>query len=70
MIVGQDVDGRLIKVEVATGVRGSGSARRGRGDRYGDGGDRDRDSIRENRLDIAANQALIFFSVYSQITIT
>lgn len=32
---GQDVDGRLIKVEVATGIRG----RRDRGDR----GDRDRD---------------------------
>lgn len=41
---GQDVDGRLIKVEVATGVRGGGAGRKGgdRGDRNG-GRDRDRD---------------------------
>ena len=57
--VGQDLDGRLIKVELATGTRGSGGGNRrggGGGDKYGsrrdrDRGDRDRDrdSNRENR---------------------
>lgn len=53
---GQDLDGRLIKVELATGTRGSGGNNRkgggGGGDRYGGRRDRDRgdrNSIRENR---------------------
>lgn len=50
-LLGQDVDGRLIKVEVATGIRG----RRDRGDRgdrdRGDrhAGGRDRDFNRDHR---------------------
>lgn len=42
------MDGRLIKVEIATGVRGSGSSRRG-GDRDRYGGGRDRDFTRDSR---------------------
>jgi hypothetical protein len=51
---GQDVDGRLIKVEVATGVRGGGAGRKGgdRGDRNGGRDrDRDRDFDKESRWD-------------------
>ena len=43
-LLGQDVDGRLIKVEVATGIRGRrdrGDRDRDRGDRHAGGRDRD-----------------------------